>query len=184
MQGDEPHFHYVATRAEAEELVAAFDRFWVSNCGCREEGPGCERSRADVCLFFDPQMHGTGPDFREVGRDFVAGILQEAADKRLVARPFRYDDDRTRVQGICFRCDDCCYYLRGEKEKEECDPGAFVARTDAEACAACGTCVDACYFGARELADGELAVDDERCYGCGLCADVCPDRCVTMAPRP
>jgi ferredoxin len=183
MEGDEPHFHYVATRDEAEELIAAFDKFWVSNCGCREKGPGCQRSRLDVCLFFDPQMGGTGSDFREVDAAFVAGIMKEAAEKRLVLRPFRYDEDRTRTQGICFCCDDCCYYCRGEDEQAECDKGAYIARTDEKACAACGTCVDVCYFGARALEGDELAVDEEACYGCALCLDVCPEGCISMAAR-
>jgi ferredoxin len=183
MEGNEPHFHYVATREEAEELIAASGKFWVSNCGCREERTGCARSRLDLCLFFDPQMGGTGADFREVDADFVAGILDEAASKRLVARPFRYEEDKTRVQGICFCCDDCCYYFRGEEEKGECDKGTFVARACPEACAGCGTCLEVCYFGARELIEGELVVADDRCYGCGLCADVCPEECVTMAVR-
>jgi ferredoxin len=183
MKDDELHFHYVATREEAEELIAGFGKFWVSNCGCREGEPGCQRSRADVCLFFDTQMGGTGSDFREVDADFVAGIMKEAADKHLVVRPFRYEEDKTRVQGICFCCDDCCYYFRSDVETSECDRGMFAARTDMDACAACGTCVDVCYFGAREIADGKLAVADEKCYGCGLCADVCPEECVTMAVR-
>jgi ferredoxin len=184
MEGKEPHFHYVATRGEAEELIARAERFWVSNCGCREEGPGCARSRLNLCLFFDPQMGGTGSDFREVDAPFVAGIVKEAAGKRLVARPFRYEHDKTSTQGICFCCDDCCYYFRGEEEIAECDKGKFVARTDREACAACGTCVDACYFGARALADDALAVAEERCYGCALCVDVCTEGCIAMEERP
>lgn len=183
MKGDEPHFHYVATREEAEELIAAADKFWVSNCGCREEGNGCAQSRLDVCLFFDPAMGGTGSDFREVKRDFVTGILEEAIQKRLVPRPFRYEEDKTRVQGVCFCCGDCCYYFRGEDEKAECDKGMFIARTDEGVCTGCGTCAEACYFGAREITDGTLAVVGEKCYGCGLCADVCPEECVTMTVR-
>jgi ferredoxin len=182
VKDDEPHLHYVATRGEAEELVARFDKFWVADCGCREGGPGCRRSRADVCLHFDTQAVGADIDFREVDADFVAGILKEAEEKRLVVRPFRYEQDKTRVQGICFCCDDCCGYFT-EAEKYECDKGRFVARIDAEACAACGTCVDVCHFGAREITGGELAFADEKCYGCGLCADVCPEQCVTMAAR-
>jgi len=183
VEGDELQFHYVATREEAEELIAGFDRFWVSNCGCREKGPGCQRSRLDLCLFFDPQMGGTGSDFREVDREFVAGLVKEAEDKHLVVRPFRYDEDRTRTQGICFCCDDCCYYCRGEEEQAECDRGRFAARTDAEACAACGTCVDVCYFGARALDNDALTVNDDKCYGCALCLDVCPEGCISTAAR-
>jgi ferredoxin len=183
MQSGEPHFHYVATRAEAQELIAAAERFWISNCGCREGGSGCERSRTDVCLFFDPQMGGTGSDFREVDRAFAGDLLREAEEKRLVVRPFRYDEDRTRTQGVCFCCDDCCYYLQGEKEQAECDKGKYIGYTDREACAACGTCVEACYFGAREIADSKLAVAEAKCYGCGLCLDVCPEECISLVGR-
>ncbi len=183
MESDKPKFHYVATRKEGEELIAHAEKFWVSNCGCREKGPGCQRSRLDLCLFFDPQMGGTGSDFHGVDREFVAGLVKEAEDKHLIVRPFRYDEDRTRTQGICFCCDDCCYYCRGEEEQADCDKGKFIARTDGEACASCGTCVDVCYFGARALASDELAFEDEKCYGCGLCADVCTEDCIRMVER-
>ncbi len=183
MEGDGLQFHYVATREDAEELIARAERFWVSNCGCREKGPGCQRSRLDLCLFFDPQMGGTGSDFHEVDREFVAGLVKEAEDNHLVVRPFRYDEDRTRTQGICLCCDDCCYYLRGEEELAECDKGRYIARTDKDACASCGTCVELCYFGARALDDAVLAVNDDRCYGCALCLDVCPEGCISMAER-
>lgn len=37
----EPSFHYISTREEARKIIDAHDRFWVSNCGCREGGsPG------------------------------------------------------------------------------------------------------------------------------------------------
>jgi ferredoxin len=184
MQADEPHFHYVSTRREAEALIAAAEKFWVSNCGCREGGDGCGRSRMDVCLFFDPEMGGTGSGFRAVDRDFVAGIMAEAEDKRLVYRPFRYDKDRTRTQGVCFCCDDCCYYLKSEEAMQGCDRGRFVAGPACETCSSCGACVDVCYFGAREMEEGALAYAGEKCFGCGLCADFCPERAVAMEERP
>ncbi len=179
---EEPHFHYVATLAEAKELIAGADKFWVSDCGCRAGGDGCGRSRVDVCLFFDAQMGGTGANFREVERDFALGIVKEAEDKRLVARPFRYEDDKSRTQGICFCCDDCCWYFR-EEGVSECDKGKFVERTDMDGCNHCGECVEVCYFGAREVEDDTLAVARDDCFGCGLCADVCPEECIEMAAR-
>lgn len=91
MDNGDRHFHYIATLSEARELVDRFYRFWVSNCECRENrDEGCSRSRMDLCLFFDPQMGGTGSDFKEVTWEFVLGILKEAREKRLVTRPFRY----------------------------------------------------------------------------------------------
>lgn len=181
MEGSEPHLHYVATRDEGAALIARHDRFWVSNCGCREDGPGCRRSRTDVCLSFDDTSGDIGSGLHEVDRAFAEGLLQEAEGKHLVVRPFR-DEARTRAAGICFCCDDCCGYFL-EKDKYECDRGKYVARTDKEACAACGTCVEVCYFGARAIADDELAVAEEDCYGCGLCADVCAEGSITLVER-
>ena len=63
---EELHFHFVCTREEAREIIDQHNRFWVSNCGCREGRSGCKRSRMDLCLFFDTQMGGTGSNFREV----------------------------------------------------------------------------------------------------------------------
>ncbi|MCP4229632.1 MAG: hypothetical protein GY771_05740, partial [bacterium] len=101
-------------------------------------------------------MGGTGSNFREVDSAFVSAIMQEAEAKLLVVRPFRYEDDKTRTQGICFCCDDCCYYFTGKEEMSSCDKGKFRERTDMETCTHCGECEEVCYFGARRMNDGEL----------------------------
>ena len=179
---DELHFHFVCTRDEAHEITDQHDRYWVSNCGCRESGPGCKRSRMDVCLFFDTQMGGTGSNFREVDREFVEGILKEAEENHLVVRPFRYEDDKTSIQGICFCCDDCCYYFTAESAAP-CDKGTFIEETDMDACTDCAACVEVCYFGARKMTDGNLEVIQNNCHGCGLCIDVCSAGCIRMVER-
>lgn len=176
----EEHFHFVCTRDEARDIIDQHDKYWVSNCGCRESGPGCNRSRMDVCLFFDTQMGGTGSNFREVDREFVESILKEAEDTHLVTRPFRYEDDKTRIQGICFCCDDCCYYFA--KPSAEVDKGVYIEKTNDD-CTNCGTCVDVCYFDARTMEDDTLKIIRDNCYGCGLCVEVCPETCIHMVKR-
>lgn len=178
---EELHFHFVCSRDEARNIVDQHSRYWVSNCGCRENGPGCSRSRMDVCLFFDTEMGGTGSGFREVDREFVEGILKEAESSHLVTRPFRYEDDKARIQGICFCCDDCCYYFR--ESSEPCDRGTLIENTDMGVCNNCGACVEVCYFGARTIAKDRLEVIRTNCYGCGLCLDVCPVSCIRMEKR-
>lgn len=176
-------FHYVCTWEEARKIAEEHERYWVSDCGCREGGPGCKRSRVDVCLFFDDtEMTGTGTNFHKVDRGFVVDLFKEVEDKRLVTRPFRYDKDRTRNQGICFCCDDCCWYLT-HLDEEACDRGRFVERTEMDVCTHCGVCVDVCYFKAREMVEERLKVEGHRCYGCGLCRVVCPEDCVEMVER-
>jgi len=172
--------HYVVTHKKALELIRKHGRFWVSNCGCRENGKGCERSRKDVCLTFAEETPGSGSDKKEILLAHVFDILNEARVKHLVARPFR-SEDRTQTEGICFCCDDCCAYFIDPKEK--CDKGEMIERTDHDLCNDCGICIDVCHFGARKISGGELLLFREKCYGCGLCVDVCPLECVKMAER-
>jgi NAD-dependent dihydropyrimidine dehydrogenase PreA subunit len=199
--------HFVCTPAEAADLVAKTDRFWVARCGCREakakEGQPCRRSRADVCLQF---RDGTNPG-REVSRAEAETLLGEARQKRLVPRPYRDMRDPVKIDGICLCCECCCDYFTNPSDQGKFDRGAMIEATDLDACTDCGDCVKVCYFGARTVeerppekrsgpgsgaggdagtgpeADGKLAVDREKCYGCGLCAEVCPVNCVEMTPR-
>ncbi|MBN2379398.1 4Fe-4S binding protein [candidate division WOR-3 bacterium] len=179
----EPTFHYVCTRAQAVEKINEHDRFFVSNCGCREGNEeGCKRSRVDVCLFFDDkEMTGTGTGWKEVDRAFVDGILKEAQEKRLVYRPFHYAKDRTHDQGVCFCCDDCCAYFHGDEWG--CDPSDYIEKTDMDSCTNCGECEAVCYFGARKMVEGQLKVNCEKCAGCALCIDMCPENCIRMVER-
>jgi ferredoxin len=172
--------HYVCTLAEAKALIESQDRFWVSNCGCRESGSGCTQSRMDVCLSFDESIGGSGSQNREIDRAEAEAILQEAIAAKLVARPFR-NADFTATAGICFCCQDCCgYFLDAD---EACDKGAYIERTDRPSCINCGLCVQVCYFKARRLANTILEINQDKCYGCGICVDVCPTGCLTMVER-
>lgn len=180
MEGDDLCIHYVCTHGEAERLIRARGWFSISNCGCRESRGTCGRSRMDVCLSFDPADPGSGSGFRQVGMAEALGTLEEARSRRLVSRPWR-TADRTGTAGICFCCDDCCGYFTDPDER--CDKGSMIEETDRTACTDCGACVPACYFGARSMDAGGLALDRDRCHGCGLCLESCPVGCITMTPR-
>ena len=172
--------HYVCTRDEARSLLDQHERFWISDCGCRESRGTCERSRRDVCLYVVPDFPPTGGNHREVGRPEADALLELAAQSHLVTRPFRGFTDRSRTDGICFCCDDCCGYFQGDDEP--CDMGSFIEKTH-ESCNDCGECVRVCYFGARTMSHGALVVARDKCYGCGLCADVCAVDCIEMKKR-
>ncbi|MFA4949042.1 MAG: 4Fe-4S binding protein [Candidatus Krumholzibacteriia bacterium] len=179
MSAESIPIHYVSTLDEARRLVAGRRDFWVSNCGCREGRGGCKRTRMDICLLFE-DIPPTGSGKRVATMKDVEEILRLAESSQLVPRPFR-NDDRTAAAGICFCCDDCCSYFLDPAEK--CDKGASIERTDLELCTQCGACVDVCHFGARAMAEGELAIDRDKCYGCGVCAGVCPVDCIEMIDR-
>lgn len=177
---EEKNMHYVTTHAQARELALKFSQWSVSDCGCRKGNPnGCKRSATDVCLSFSNDGFGsTGEHIKILDRNGLEEIFKMATKCRLVTRPFRDYETRTKDEGICFCCDDCCgYFLDGT---ESCDKGTLIESTSQE-CTNCGGCVDSCYFKARALVAGKLVVDKERCYGCGLCVDVC--ELITMVAR-
>ncbi len=182
MGSGEAAFHYVCTRDEAAGLITGRERLWVCECACREKRGPCARSRSDVCLVFAPQAAPRPASLRELAPLEAEALLREAAEHHLVARPFRDEATRTFAEGICFCCDDCCaYFLR--PHDEPCDRGSLIEETDPEVCTACGACVSVCYFGARALHEGRLALARDHCYGCGLCLDVCPQASIRMVPR-
>ncbi len=185
---DDLNMHYVSTLDEARELVEKHEKYWVSNCGCREPKGECKQSRMDVCLYFIDYMEPTGSGFHEVDRVFVDGIFAEAIDKHLVPRPFRDIDQQTKkilpvTAGICFCCNCCCGYLTSPGAKDSCDKGKFIENTDLDSCSNCEACTEVCYFGARKMEDNDLVVIKENCFGCGVCVEVCPTLCIKMNRR-
>lgn len=182
MNKEDLAFHYVCTWEEATQIAWLHDRFWVSDCGCREERGGCARSRIDLCLMFRGDIIGSGGSGKkEISRAELEEIFREAKEKHLVTRPYRNDKDRTQTDGICFCCDDCCAYFLDPTEK--CDKAQLIEKTEQDNCTNCGECVKFCYFKARKMEEEQLKVEREECYGCGLCVDVCPEDCVQMVNR-
>jgi hypothetical protein len=90
--------HSVCTLEAARRLAEDAGLFWVSNCGCREDGDGCSRSRMDVCLLPNKDFPPTGSGFRKVDWSHVEDILEEGREKHLVTRPFRNEDDTARIE--------------------------------------------------------------------------------------
>jgi Na+-translocating ferredoxin:NAD+ oxidoreductase subunit B len=174
--------HYVCTHEDARKLAFSHDRFWVSNCGCRENNKeGCKRSRIDICLMFGDYSGSSGTGKKEIPLTEVVAILEEASEKKLVTRPFRNEIDKAISDGICFCCDDCCGYF--SNPEEICDKGSKIETTDMKVCNLCGDCASVCYFGARKMVDGDLAVSREDCYGCGLCVETCDLDAISLVRR-
>ncbi len=174
--------HFVATLDEAAGLIRERKEFWACNCGCREGRGKCKRSRMDVCLYFNAGREFSGSGGHKISRSEAEGILREAVDKNLVARPFRNMKEHDLLDGICFCCDDCCGYIL-DPEEEECDKGKMIEHTEMADCTSCGICVEVCHFKARIVEDDQLQVIADKCYGCGLCVDTCPTGCIEMKSR-
>jgi Fe-S-cluster-containing hydrogenase component 2 len=184
MEKSEEAYHYVCTLEQARNIIAQHRDTWVEDCGCRyERDLKCRQSRTDVCLILDDTSEGSGKHNRKkIDAVEVERILEEAQSKNLVARPYPYSQNhQTKLEGVCFCCNDCCGYFLDPKEK--CCKGSLAEETDSESCLDCGECNDVCYFGARTMDSDGLVVDRDRCYGCGLCVSVCPSGSIKMVER-
>ncbi len=49
-------------------------------------------------------------------------------------------------------------------------------------CLGCGSCANACQFGAINMIDGIAKVDKEACTACKMCVSSCPKSLITMVP--
>jgi Pyruvate/2-oxoacid:ferredoxin oxidoreductase delta subunit len=170
-------FESVATMIEKARSLA------VTKCTCRLSMRNCDRP-LEVCLQVDGAAdynlaRGTG---RAVSRDEAMEILRQSEEAGLVHVTLN------RHQGnnfICNCCLCCCQTMPVliEGGIRVVDPSRFVAVVEAEACTACGTCLDRCYFSAITLAEDEGAtavVDPQRCMGCGLCLITCPGEALSL----
>lgn len=181
MENDNEYFHFVSTHNETQAIISRHAEFWVADCMCRKPKNKCQHGRIDVCLSFDDSIGNFATNMKKVDALFVQELIHHAEVEKLVTRPFRDEDDPSKIGGICFCCDDCCEYFTNPEEK--CGKGKYIQYTDLSVCTDCGQCLDSCYFGARALINGRLLVNNDACYGCGLCVPVCPISCIEMKPR-
>ncbi|MCB2193610.1 MAG: 4Fe-4S binding protein [Deltaproteobacteria bacterium] len=161
----------------------------VTKCTCRLSMHNCERP-LEVCLQVDGAAdynlaRGTG---RALSREEAMDILKQAEEAGLVHVTLNRHEGNNF---ICNCCPCCCQTMPVliEGGIRVVDPSRFVAVVDQQACTACGTCLDRCYFSAITLEDQEGAVaevDPERCMGCGLCLVTCPGEALSLgeARRP
>lgn len=114
---------------------------------------------------------------RKVGPEQAKRYLDEMQNLGLVAMTDNYSDPNHSV--ICLCCDCCCSQVRGRTRWDNptaIAPSNFVPEAGPD-CAACGTCVDRCFFGAITLDEetDRALVDADLCLGCGVCTLTCPE---------
>lgn len=66
-------------------------------------------------------------------------------------------------------------------------PGPFIAAQTPERCLGpeqCGACLTRCKFGANQIKDGKVVLDQKKCLGCGLCVTTCKGKARRLEKRP
>ena len=160
-------YEEVATFVKNARYVA------VSDCPCRTTQKNCD-APTDVCMALD-----FGARFlvergaaRMVTKDEAMATLKRAEDAGLVHCA---SNTRDAVEYICNCCPCCCGILgvttrlTGAVSKPQSN---FYSTVIADACTACGVCVDRCPTKAITLGDVAV-VEVDKCIGCGLCVSGC-----------
>ncbi|MFO8048358.1 MAG: NAD-dependent epimerase/dehydratase family protein [Desulfosudaceae bacterium] len=166
----------------------------MDKCGCRL-GHDCQNYTHDVgCLFMGQSAlkipHGVSRRVTprqahdHVERAINAGLVPMTGKVRVDNFIF-LTPDRSQLLSVCFCCPCCCMmtafkhmpgdYLDGVMPILE---GVKVEVQDN--CVGCGTCLDACGFGAISIVNGR-AVHDNHCRGCGRCVTYCPHEAVQIS---
>jgi ferredoxin len=151
----------------------------VYECACRTRlEKHCEPTQ--VCMIFGQPM----VDFMLEHHPTTARRLSQAEAMALLEAEHEVGHVHcawfklsmlNRFYAICNCCTCCCagMHAHGDGIPMLISSG-YVARSDANACIICRSCVDICPFGALSVADAGIACDDELCLGCGVCEGRCP----------
>lgn len=161
------------------------DHIVALECPCRAARPNpC--LPLDVCLIvgepfasFVTEHHPRRS--RQITADEAAEILAAEHARGHVHHAFFKDAMLGRFYAICNCCDCCCGAMQAHRNGVPMlAASGYVCRADADLCAGCGACVEACQFHALALDGGRSVVDFDKCMGCGVCVDVCPQGALSL----
>jgi UDP-glucose 4-epimerase len=155
-------------------------------CVCRT-GHGCENYPRDVgCLFLGDASADIDPSLArpisvEEARSHIVRARSEGLLPCIVHGSFDstlFRIDYRRMLAICFCCNCCCAFRADMRNGPEAYRDRIIRLPGLEVggaghCERCGSCVEACAFGAVTLGP-EGPVFAEYCKACGRCTDACP----------
>lgn len=172
---------------DVKQIIDNARNLAVTRCSCRVIDGSCGKP-IDVCVQVDKAAdysieRGTG---RPIGKTEALALMKQCEEDGLI-----HVSDNARAPGhvICNCCSDCCLAWPSVRTGlgRFISPSRFAARVDPEACSACETCLDRCYFEALSMtgANETALVEAEKCMGCGLCLVTCPEDAIALdAVRP
>ena len=170
---------------EAERLVTSAPAVYLRACPCRLEMQVCPRGMLEVCLVFENASEEERQNAWRITPDEAVQVVRTAAGRGDIHQIFYVEGARPHEMCNCCAC--CCFPLREAKaagnytEQLHSD---YVAVTDGILCTACGTCLESCFFEARQLEEDALQLIDERCFGCGRCLPDCPAEAIRLEAQP
>jgi ferredoxin len=178
--------HKVINLDQALNHLDGAENIYKLDCICRTRMGNCD-SPIETCIAWDSAKKLLDTDLyktqntRLITKEEAIETLKVSHEAGLVHMAYAAWDDE--VNRICSCCSCCCAVFSSILRF-----GMFpdllssdtVSVTDLNMCENCGTCVDRCQFGAREMHDQTLTVNTNLCYGCGLCVSTCPTGAITL----
>jgi Na+-translocating ferredoxin:NAD+ oxidoreductase subunit B len=167
---------------EAKKILRRTEKIYLRNCPCRVSTGSCSTNQLDVCMLFDGASQDDLLEGHSISQREALLIMEDIAASRLIHNLF-YNHDTGELVELCNCCTCCCEPLHDLKENGDYDRqirSEYIAVTDELLCKGCGTCLESCYFEARQLIEGSMKLVDERCFGCGRCIDTCPEKAIRL----
>lgn len=172
----------VSAPDDVVKMVNEAEKIAVTNCSCRVIHPQPEVP-LEVCMQLNKAAYyalerGTG---RELTKQEAIDMLKMCEDEGLV-----HCVNNTRDLGylIC-NCDGvACENWAPDKpfSKNFTAPSRFKAVVDMDACTACESCIDRCFFEAviMDESTNTAMVNPDNCMGCGVCIPTCEGDAIVL----
>jgi NAD-dependent dihydropyrimidine dehydrogenase PreA subunit len=154
-------------------------------CACRHaREEHCEPTQ--VCMvvgqpFVDFLLEHNPRSTRRLTQMEAVELLRAEHERGHVHSAWFKDAAHGRFYTICNCCTCCCGGIEAMVRygSPMLASSGYIAEVDADACAACGDCAEACPFGAIAV-NGAAAVDWHACMGCGVCEPQCPQEAISL----
>jgi ferredoxin len=173
--------HHVLAFEDVKDIIDKANTISVTKCTCRLTAHKCDK-KLEACLQINKGAEyniarGTG---RKLTAEEALDVVRQAEEDGLIHVVM---NKQNVDHFICNCCPCCCQTMPVliQHNISVIEPSRFAAQIDPEACSACGTCLDRCYFSAITQEGEEPAqVNPEKCMGCGLCQVTCPSDAISM----
>ncbi len=190
------HFGQVVTIEDIREIVGRAATVVRMPCACRWAALKKE-ARCCYSVSYTPETwyqnldmgyFGTAPDMGLESLTPAAAIAQMEALEGEGAVHTIWTMVTPFIGAIC-NCQpgDCLGLRTLAIDVETMYRGEEMAAVDPALCTGCGSCQEACHFGAIGSSGsgeaGRAEIDSGKCFGCGLCRNRCPQEAIGMVAR-
>lgn len=167
----------------------------VMDCPCKKSYNTCEPVKC--CIAVGKSLssfwldHCQKYNAEKISQQKALEIIQKYREKGHVTQAFFKVATGGSTGVICSCCPDCCAALRTniylrqlDKDMSMSAQSGYAVIRDNDKCTYCGTCAEACHFGAIQLTNNDWWYAKESCMGCELCVEHCPEGVLELYVDP